>query len=150
MGVWYIRIVCRLAVPACGRVGLWPCLFVAVSVCGLSVCGCSGLWPFRFVAVSVCGLFGLWPFRLWPFQFVAVMTCYRVLCCIFFVVRYPPVIIYTLPGYFTGTGQEYIFKVHISTPEKLCDGITKHIRIQCTDYYLHPHQTASHNYSPMS
>ena len=62
----------------CGRFGLWPFRFVAVSVCGR-----SGLWPFRFVAVSVCGRFCLWPFRLvavsvcgrsglWPFRFVAV------------------------------------------------------------------------------
>ena len=61
-----------VAVPVCGRFGLWPFRSVAVSACGR-----SGLWPFRFVAVSVCGRFGLWPFRLWPFRFVAVMTCYR-------------------------------------------------------------------------
>ena len=64
----------------CGRFGLWPFRFVAVSVCGrfglwtfrfmaVPVCGRSGLWPFQFVAVSVvavsvCGRFGLWPF--WP------------------------------------------------------------------------------------
>ena len=58
-----------VAVPVCGRFGLWPLRFVAVPVCGR-----SGLWPFRFVAVQVRGRFGLWPFRFWPFRFVAVMT----------------------------------------------------------------------------
>ena len=53
-----------------------PFRFVAVPVCGR-----SGLWQFRSVAVPVygrfgCGRFGLWPFRMWPFRFVAVMTCY--------------------------------------------------------------------------
>ena len=51
-----------VAVPVCGRFGLWP--FRSVSV---PVCVRSGLWPFRSVAVSVCGRSGLW-----PFQFVAV------------------------------------------------------------------------------
>ena len=58
-----------MAVPVCGRFGLWPFRSVAVSVCGR-----FGLWPFRSVAVPVCGRFGLWPFRFWPFRFVAVMT----------------------------------------------------------------------------
>ena len=43
--------------------------FVAIPVCGR-----FGLWAFRFVGVSVCGRFGLWPFRFWSFRFVAVMT----------------------------------------------------------------------------
>ena len=73
-----------MAVPVCGRSGLWPVCgrfrIVAASVCGLfgvwpfSVCGRFGLWPFQCMAVSVCGRFGLCPFRFWPFRFVAVMT----------------------------------------------------------------------------
>ena len=59
-----------VAVPVCGRFGLWPFRFVAVPVCGR-----SGLWPFRFVAVPVCGRSGLWPFR-----FVAVSVCGRFGC----------------------------------------------------------------------
>ena len=59
----YIRISCRMAIPAC--FGLWPFRFVAVSVCGR-----FGLWPFRFVDFSVCGRFGLWPF--WC---VALLVC---------------------------------------------------------------------------
>ena len=61
-----------MAIPVCGRFGLWPFRFVAVPVCGL-----FGLWPFRSVAVPVCGRFGLWPFRFWPFRFVVVMTRIR-------------------------------------------------------------------------
>ena len=78
-----------MAVPVCGRFGLWPFRFVALPVCGrfglwpfrsvaVPVCGRSGLWPFWSVAVSVCGRFGLWPFRFWPFRFVAVMTIIRI------------------------------------------------------------------------
>ena len=37
-------------------------------------CGRFGLWPLQFVAVSVCDSFGFWTFRVWSFRFVAVMT----------------------------------------------------------------------------
>ena len=61
-----------MAVPVCGRSGLWPFRFVAVPVCGH-----FGLWPFRFVAVPVCGLSGLWPFRYVAVSFLAVSVCGR-------------------------------------------------------------------------
>ena len=61
-----------MAIPVCGRFGLWPFRFVTVPVCGH-----FGLWSFRSVAVPVCGRFGLWPFRFWPFRFVVVMTRIR-------------------------------------------------------------------------
>ena len=62
-----------VSIPICGRFGLWPTRFVAVSVCGRSGLGLSGLWPFPVVAITVCSRFGLWPFRFWSCRFVAVM-----------------------------------------------------------------------------
>ena len=50
-----------MCLVSCGRFGLWPFWFVAVSVCGR-----FSLWPFRFVAVSVCGRLGFSHFGLWP------------------------------------------------------------------------------------
>ena len=67
MRLKYIRISCRVALPACGHFGLWPFRLVVVSVYGG-----FGLWPFLFVAVSICSRFGLWAFRFVAFQFVAV------------------------------------------------------------------------------
>ena len=73
--MWWVTT--YVAIPVCGRSGLWPFRSVAVSVCvpfglwpfrfvAVSVWGRSGLWPFRFVAVSVCGRFGCGRFGLWP------------------------------------------------------------------------------------
>ena len=84
--MWWVTT--DVAVPVCGRFGLWPLRSVAVPVCGhfglwpfrfvaISVCGRSGLWPFRFVAVPVCGHLGLWPFRFVALSVVAVSVCGR-------------------------------------------------------------------------
>ena len=72
----YIRISCCVAVPACGRSGLWHFRSVAVPVVAVSVCGRFGLSPFLFVAVSVCRRYDLLPIyitwvavRIWFFWY---------------------------------------------------------------------------------
>ena len=81
-----------VAVSVCGRFGLWPFRFVAVSVCGLSVCGLSVCGRFGF------GRFGLWP--SWPETFRIIPECFnigrknqntfshRCACIIFYCVRF--------------------------------------------------------------
>ena len=72
--VWPFR---SLAVPVCGRFGLWPFGLWPFRFVAVSVCGCSGLWPFRSVTDSVCGRSSLWPFRSVAFSVVVVSICGR-------------------------------------------------------------------------
>ena len=117
--VWPFRLV---AVSVCGRVGIWPFRSVAMSVCGR-----LGLWPFLSVTFSVCGRLGCGRFSVWSLWPVTV--CFAVF--LLWLGIHPLLSIYF--RVISRTGQWHIFKVHISTSEKLCDGITKHIRIQCID-----------------